>query len=65
MSVIFLFRNAVLTVLLKGHVVEVLPSVWEVVALMPKMIKTVPTACLDVQWGDGVWGAAGDYPLVP
>lgn len=54
MSVIFLFRNAVLTVLLKGQVVEVLPSVWEVVALMPKMIKTVPTACLDVQWGDGV-----------
>lgn len=39
MSVIVLFRNAVLTVLLKGQVVEVLPSVWEVVALMPKMIK--------------------------
>lgn len=39
MSVIVLFRNAVLTLLLKGQVVEVLPSVWEVVALMPKMIK--------------------------
>lgn len=65
MSVIVLFRNAVLTVLLKGQVVEVLPSVWEVVALMPKMIKTVPTACLDVQWGGWSLGGSRGLPTSP
>lgn len=44
-SVIVLFRSAVLTVLLKGQVVEVLPSIWEVVALMPKIVKRMQWLC--------------------